>query len=233
MRVKQNIDIVNIGLHFNVMTKNPKPPEQLRPYHHGALKEAMLTAAERILQEEGIDALTLRRAAREAGASHAAPKNHFGDLTGLLSELAAIGYQKICAVIRAQAAEGTDSQRLLALGRGYIEFARENAALFLLMFRSHRLDHSNPVLKEAVQGAFDVLISAVLGYLPEAGRSDLSLSEAARIASSWARVHGIAMLLLDGHLSGLRPANQADDEALLDAMLSTQLSFELPAKEGA
>jgi AcrR family transcriptional regulator len=51
------------------------------------------------MEEKGIQGLTLRAAAREAGASHAAPKNHFGDLTGLLSELAAHGYERFCAVM--------------------------------------------------------------------------------------------------------------------------------------
>jgi AcrR family transcriptional regulator len=197
------------------------PPKARRPYHHGDLKAAMLSASERILHEEGIEALTLRRAAREAGASHAAPKNHFGDLTGLLSELAALGYEKISDVIRAQPSGGSEGERLLALGRGYMEFARENAAMFLLMFRSHRLDHSNPNLKEAIRGAFDVLISTVLGQEQAKDRSELSECEAARVASSWAKVHGTAMLLLDGHLSGLRPAGQTDDEALLTAVLAS------------
>ena len=55
--------------------KTGKPAKQLltavakRPYHHGALREAMLEAAERILVREGIGGLTLRAAAREAGAS--------------------------------------------------------------------------------------------------------------------------------------------------------------------
>ncbi|MER2507799.1 MAG: TetR family transcriptional regulator, partial [Amaricoccus sp.] len=61
-----------------------------RAYHHGNLREALLAGAERILERDGADALTLRAAARAVGVTHAAPRNHFGDLTGLLSELAAL-----------------------------------------------------------------------------------------------------------------------------------------------
>src|SRR5262249_16154269 len=64
------------------------------PYHHGSLPEAMLRAAETILERDGIGGLTLRAAAREAGVSHAAPKNHFGDVMGLLSDLAAVGFAR-------------------------------------------------------------------------------------------------------------------------------------------
>src|SRR5215831_10537991 len=43
--------------------------------------------------------LTLRAAAREAGVSHAAPKNHFGDVMGLLSDLAAVGFARFQAAM--------------------------------------------------------------------------------------------------------------------------------------
>src|SRR6201996_400720 len=79
-----------------------------RPYHHGSLREAMLEAAEQILARDGIDGLTLRAAAREAGASHAAPKNHFDDLTGLLSDLAALGFRRFHRRLVA-AADAVDS----------------------------------------------------------------------------------------------------------------------------
>ncbi|MBV9561927.1 MAG: helix-turn-helix transcriptional regulator, partial [Bradyrhizobium sp.] len=64
------------------------------PYHHGALRDALLEAAEQVLERDGLAGLTLRAVAREAGVSHAAPTHHFGDVTGLVSELAAIGFRK-------------------------------------------------------------------------------------------------------------------------------------------
>src|SRR5215831_16366625 len=110
------------------------------PYHHGSLREAMLRAAERILERDGIAGLALRAAAREAGVSHAAPKNHFGDLRGLLSELAAEGFARFGAAMVANTREGdTTKARLAAIGHGYVTFAKENPGLFLLMFRSERL----------------------------------------------------------------------------------------------
>ena len=64
-----------------------------KPYHHGALPEALLAAAEAVLVRDGLAGLGLRAIAREAGVSHTAPKHHFGDTTGLLSELAAVGFR--------------------------------------------------------------------------------------------------------------------------------------------
>src|SRR3954449_9599676 len=69
------------------------------PYHHGALHDALLKAAERVLERDGLAGLTLRAVAREAGVSHAAPTHHFGDLTGVLSELAAVGFRQFNAAM--------------------------------------------------------------------------------------------------------------------------------------
>src|SRR6476619_1720008 len=77
------------------------------PYHHGALRDALLQAAEKLLERYGLPGLTLRAVAREAGVSHAAPTHHFGDLTGLLSELAAIGYRQFNAAMVAAGATCT------------------------------------------------------------------------------------------------------------------------------
>ena len=64
--------------------KKSSPPAAPRPYHHGDLRTAVLAAAEKILEKQGVDAVTLRAVARAVGVSHTAPKNHFGDLEGLL-----------------------------------------------------------------------------------------------------------------------------------------------------
>src|SRR6266702_5084677 len=86
--------------------KKRRAARRAAPHHHGSLREAMLRAAESILERDGIGGLTLRAAAREAGVSHAAPKNHFGDVMGLLSDLAAVGFERLGAAMRAGLQEG-------------------------------------------------------------------------------------------------------------------------------
>src|SRR5450432_4723675 len=77
------------------------------PYHHGALHDALLKAAETVLERDGLQGLTLRAVAREAGVSHAAPTHHFGDLTGLISDLAAIGFRQFNVAMAIAGAAGT------------------------------------------------------------------------------------------------------------------------------
>lgn len=182
-----------------------REPAVPAPYHHGDLRAGLLAAAERILVRDGIQGLTLRAAAREAGVSHAAPKNHFGDLTGLLSDLAAVGFERFNqAMAAAQASAASPSDHTMALGRGYVRFARENSGLFLLMFRGERLDFMRPALATASTAALNRLASAAGGpEQPQRGSSsgELALPRAAAVVASWAYVHGLAMLLIDGRLA--------------------------------
>jgi AcrR family transcriptional regulator len=202
-----------------------KPRAKKRPasYHHGALREALLAAAEAILERDGIQGLTLRAAARAAGVSHAAPKNHFGDVSGLLSDLAAVGFHRLAARMLENAREADPpAERMRAIGRGYITFALACPGLFLLMFRSERLDIARPALRAAIDASSAVLSNAVAGRREESVGATLTLPQAADIAASWALVHGFAMLLLDGRLKPLmaRLPPGTDTGALLAAVFS-------------
>lgn len=207
-------------------TRKPKRP---KTYHHGSLPEAMLEAAERILERDGIQGLTLRAAAREAGVSHAAPKTHFGDMTGLLSELAAVGFERFVATMQAHLRESDPpDQRMAAIGRGYVTFARMHPDLFLLMFRSERLDMARPALRDAVTASGRVLSGAVGEIRGESLASTLTLAQAAQVVSAWALVHGFAMLLLDGRLKPLLARLPPDTDA--DDLLTTILDPKRPKR---
>jgi AcrR family transcriptional regulator len=202
-------------------------PERPESYHHGSLREALLQAAERILERDGIQGLTLRAAAREAGVSHAAPKNHFGDLTGLLSELAAVGFGRFVAAMQADVRDGdTPDRRMTAIGRGYVAFARAHPGQFLLMFRGERLDFNRPALRSAVEAASRVLSGTVGARRGEPVEATLTIDQAASIIAAWSLVHGFAMLLLDGRLKPLLAKLPAgvDADTLLAAILSAPIS---------
>jgi AcrR family transcriptional regulator len=190
------------------------------PYHHGALHDALLKAAERVLERDGLAGLTLRAVAREAGVSHAAPTHHFGDLTGLVSELAAIGFRQFNAAMTAAGASPLEQG--MARAHAYVGFARAHPGMYGLMFRTERLDMKRPALHEAANAAFAELADAVGAsrheHIEEAAPS---LDQAAAIVRAWSLLHGFTTLLLDGRLSDILrriPAGN-DAETLLDAML--------------
>lgn len=107
-----------------------------RPYHHGRLRAALLAEAERTLREQGIDALSLRDLARQAGVSHAAPRRHFADRQALLDALAETGFVRLGDEVGAAVDQaGEDYQAgLRAVATAYVRFAIQDAALLQLMF---------------------------------------------------------------------------------------------------
>jgi AcrR family transcriptional regulator len=206
------------------------------PYHHGALRDALLAAAERVLEREGLAGLTLRAVAREAGVSHAAPTHHFGDLTGLVSELAAIGFRQFNAAMAAAGeATTTPTARGMARAKAYVAYAQAHPGMYGLMFRTERLDMSRPSLQEAAKASFAGLAGSIGAQREEQISGEaLSLDQAAAIARAWSLVHGFTMLLLDGRLSDILrwlPAGTAP-ETLLDAMLRTTVAPAGPVRPG-
>ena len=202
------------------------------PYHHGALREALLQAAERVLERDGLAGLTLRAVAREAGVSHAAPTHHFGDLTGLLSELAAVGFRQFNAAMAASSdAASTPREHALARPKAYVAYAQAHPGMYGIMFRTERLDYSRPSLNEAAEASFAGLANAVGMMRQEQISEDaLTLNQGAAIARAWSMVHGFTTLLLDGRLKDIleRLPEGTTAERLLEAMLTAPISGKMP-----
>ncbi|SEJ94235.1 transcriptional regulator, TetR family [Variovorax sp. OK605] len=204
-------------------------------YHHGSLPEALLAAAEAVLLRDGIPGLGLRAIAREAGVSHTAPKHHFGDMTGLVSELAAVGYARLSDAMRDAAAAHPEppdlGNRRHAIAHAYVHFAYDNPAMFGLMFRNEMIDMQRPVLNAAAREAMRVM-AAIIGAKDEPpGDAPVSLNaaEAMRITAAWGYVHGLATLLIDQRLRGIiKVAPDFDDPVdLVDrALKDVRFGFE-------
>ncbi len=190
-----------------------------KPYHHGDLPAALLEAAEAILRSEGLPGLTLRAVARRAGVSHTAPAPHFGDLAGLLSELAASGYRMFNTYLRRASEDPGKWSPATAIAHAYVAFARDQPAMFLLMFRGEKLDFTRPALAAAASEASALLMRSTGTDHPDGPPDLLTLGKA---VGNWAVVHGFALLLIDGRLDGAlsAPACNGDVDVLLDAALS-------------
>jgi AcrR family transcriptional regulator len=176
------------------------PTEQRASYHHGALREELLTASLELIRAEGIGAVSLRRVAREAGVSPAAPYHHFADRAALLAALSVRGFDLLSDRLR-QARAGVDGPTgtLAALTEAYVLFASEQPAYFQLMFRPE-LSHpdKHPDVQAAGDAAFQVLAEVMddcqrAGVVPAGDPAPL-------VTMAWALGHGLAALWLDGPL---------------------------------
>jgi AcrR family transcriptional regulator len=202
-----------------------------RPYHHGALREALLDAAEMVLCRDGLRGLTLRAISREVGVSHTAPQRHFADTAGVLSELAAIGHHRLAAAMAAHARGiENETERRRAIARGYVKFAVEQPDLFRLMSRNELLDQSN----EALVNARRMSIRALAGTItrqsapdtPDTPVEGIDTARAIEMTAGWAYVHGLATLLIDGRLNSVaRIADNIDDAAALVEAVIERMSL--------
>lgn len=195
------------------MTDCP-PSARTGGYHHGALRAALIAAGEQILAEKGLEGFTLREAARRASVSPAAPSYHFGDVTGLLTALACLGFEDLTrrlVTARDVAATGFDT-RLRAQCAAYLAFAMERPGLYGLMFRCDKIDLTNPALASASGTALAELTGTV-GTLP---------AHLVNVALIWSLLHGFCNLVLQGHIAYLAGDSAMEQKA--PALLADLLS---------
>lgn len=186
-------------------------------YHHGALRKALLEAAEALLLEHGVDAFTLRACARQAGVSHAAPAHHFGDVRGLLTAFATVGFNRMADQMQtyARAAPPHPLHRLVAVGQAYIDFALAHRAHFQLMFSSDRLDSDDAALQQAGQRTGDQLQQAMAAVMSERELAPQTLPQ--RLLLAWSAVHGYATLVIEGQCNNTFGLNLNHPQQARDA----------------
>jgi AcrR family transcriptional regulator len=164
------------------------------------LRRKVLEASLALIEEGGLDRLSMREVARKAGVSHQAPYHHFGDRAAILAAIATEGFGMLQQELSRSLDEHAASQRsaLAAVARTYVDFALRHPGHFRVMFRSDAVPIENyPEALENADAAFGALVQAIdrsfAGEPPEA-RRNLAFA-------CWAFTHGLATLLLDGPLA--------------------------------
>lgn len=191
------------------------------PYHHGNLRPALLEHAGALLEESGIEKLSLRQVAKRAGVSHAAFAHHFGSAQGLLTALAAEGFNLFDETLSAARSQDDTSgaDPLQVSGLAYVEFALNHPQLFALMFSSQLPDFSDPALDEASMKVFQNFLADVrrTGQVER----DNSIGVDVAAMASWSKVHGLATLLLTGRMRSVLSLNATQRAQTLRQILAT------------
>lgn len=179
-----------------------------RAYHHGDLKAALVEAAVDIVRTEGADALTLRAVAARVGVSATAPYRHFADRRALVAAVAEVGFRKLQEAMLEAVQSGGGREGMKQVAMAYVRFGHENAAEYRVMFGPEvAVTDELPSLRQTGRG--------VLGFVAE-GFS--RLQQAGLIGpgdpwlmavATWATLHGLVMLSLDGQTAGVAPSLEA------------------------
>lgn len=100
--------------------------------------QRIASAARRLLDKEGVEAVTMRRVAEAVGITPMAIYRHYRDRAGLLNALADEGFEELAARLAGRRFSGGVEARLTKMGEIYLEHALENPRLFELMFLKPR-----------------------------------------------------------------------------------------------
>ncbi|MBT4522771.1 MAG: TetR/AcrR family transcriptional regulator [Halieaceae bacterium] len=169
-----------------------------KDYHKGNVREGLIEAAERVLHDEGLVALSLRRVAREVGVAPSAVYNHFKNREALLAAVAADGYRQIAELeLAAYSGQSKSAAVVRGVARDYLHFAAANPNLYRLMFSHDVVGYrSDPELGQAGDRSFGISVDWWYGsgsYDP--GQTALEYPYA---MSVWAILHGLALQMIDG-----------------------------------
>lgn len=172
-------------------------------YHHGNLKESLLSTALHIVDTEGFDAITLREITQRLGTSRSAVYRHFESKEALMKGVIEQGYAQLDELFTPIFRDKNRSveERFELMSRAYLQFAIEHPNLYRLLFGERYREEREGICdyRDETQATG---LYALIGLLLEA-QEEGSVKKGdpmIQAATIWASVHGLASLLIDGHL---------------------------------
>ncbi|MBD2066122.1 TetR/AcrR family transcriptional regulator [Leptolyngbya sp. FACHB-671] len=172
--------------------------DQPKAYHHGDLRNALIRAGLEMLAEGGAAALDLRKVARKAGVSHAAPYRHFADKQTLIAAIIEIGFQRLTEHMRStlhNMPTNVEAQ-LQGLAQGYVSFAQSNPWLMREMFSGLTIEREAfPAVHQTAKGVYQLFVDVVRAGQAQARIREGDPGELASVI--WSMLHGMATLIIE------------------------------------
>ena len=171
-------------------------------YHHGDLKNALIQAGVKILAREGVSGLSLRKVAKQAGVSHAAPYSHFADKQALIAAISTEGFKQFHVQIEEiiSVNKNNPAALLVETAWAYMQFALNEPDRFKLMFSSVlEKEKEYPDYVQYSQQNFSQIVEIV--KICQAEKILRTDSPELTTVSVWSAVHGLIMLILEGQIS--------------------------------
>jgi AcrR family transcriptional regulator len=195
-----------------------------KPYHHGDLRRVLIDAALDLVEEVGVEGVSVREAARRAGVSPGAPFRHFPSRIALITAVAEEAQKRFRAEIDAALAElppGDPLARFRSIGLAYLRWAMRNPAHFEIISSGRYFDHDNAAgisrdNAQVIEMTENALVEAhAQGQLRSADLKQVQIA-------GRALVYGFARMNIDGHFPrwGIADAEAGRTaEAILDLFI--------------
>ncbi|NJC96755.1 MAG: TetR/AcrR family transcriptional regulator [Anaerolineae bacterium] len=190
-----------------------------KSYHHGNLKEALISAGLEILSEHGIEGLSLRKVAKQIGVSHTAPYNHFPDKQALLAAISTAGLEQLHNILMDafENSKNAPANIIPEIARAYMQFALDNPAKFKLMFSGALEEERNHPDYEAISQKSILLFEEIIAFCQGKGRLPAGRIDDHAI-KLWSTVHGFTTLMLENQFPP-KYLHEKDIKELLGALI--------------
>ena len=166
-------------------------------YHHGNLRQALIDAGIKIINKDGEENLSLRKAAAACNVSHAAPYAHFKDKEELIDAIKESVTGKFMKELESSAEGAANAdEALIYMGSAYITFFSKHPDYFIFLFGKQKLNAHLQMNKEHKDDypPFLYIRRMYLKHLEEKGIEMTEEEQEIGLIKIWSIIHGMASI---------------------------------------
>ena len=166
-------------------------------YHHGNLRQALIDAGIKIINKDGEESLSLRKAAAACNVSHAAPYAHFKDKEELIDAIKESVTGKFMKELESSAEGAANAdEALIYMGSAYITFFSKHPDYFIFLFGKQKLNAHLQMNKEHKDDypPFLYIRRMYLKHLEEKGIEMTEEEQEIGLIKIWSIIHGMASI---------------------------------------
>ena len=166
-----------------------------KPKRHQDLRAACVEEAALIIEQKGVDNLSLREVARRLGVSHQAPYKHFESRDHILAEVVSQAFIGFAEFLDQDTHPQSAHDALDHLGQAYMRFADEHPTQYQLIFGTALPDPAqHPGMMENATRAFALLQARLRHWADELGTDPSDATVSLNALFIWSLLHGVASL---------------------------------------
>jgi len=187
----------------------------MKNYHHGNLKEELISCACTMCERDGYTKLSIRSLAKESNVSQTAPYRHFKTKEDLYAAVSRRGFNKLSKAIHVDVEKKVTKKQIVDMAIKYIEFGLKNANTYDLMFGTAVGNFSAyPELLESANSSYDNFRSS---FSKLANDTDEVI--AFKCITLWSMVHGLVGILRKVQVIEDEPIINPEDGPISTAIL--------------